>query len=131
MPKAPAMVESAKCVVTPMEGRIRVAGIVEFGGLEAGPSAAPLDLLRAQLPQILPGVSWAHETHWLGHRPALADSIPVIGAVPGLAGVYLGFGHHHIGLTGGPKTARLLAQLVSGQTPIIDMTAYDPARFIT
>ncbi len=66
----------------------------------------------------------------MGHRPAPADSIPVIGQVPGLNGAWLGFGHHHIGLTGGPKTGRLLAQMISGRTPNTDMRAYDPARFV-
>jgi D-amino-acid dehydrogenase len=65
----------------------------------------------------------------MGHRPAPADSIPVIGETPALKGVYCGFGHHHIGLTGGPKTGRLLAQLISGKKPNIDMAAYAPSRF--
>ncbi|UWQ78386.1 FAD-binding oxidoreductase [Leisingera sp. S132] len=129
MPKAPVMVAAAKCVVTPMEGRIRIAGIVEFGGLEAGPSKGPLELLHRNTRRILPGVTWKHEEEWQGARPAPADSIPVIGEVPGLSGAWVGFGHHHIGLTGGPKTGRLLAQMISGHTPNMDMSAYDPARY--
>ncbi|MEX0303641.1 MAG: NAD(P)/FAD-dependent oxidoreductase, partial [Leisingera sp.] len=129
MPKAPVMVAAAKCVVTPMEGRIRIAGVVEFGGLEAGPSKGPLELLRKNARHILPGVTWKREEEWLGFRPAPADSIPVIGEVPGLSGAFVGFGHHHIGLTGGPKTGRLLAQMISGRTPNMDMSAYDPARY--
>ena len=65
----------------------------------------------------------------MGHRPAPADSIPLIGEVPGLAGAYLGFGHHHVGLTGGPRTGQLLAQLISGNRPNIDLSPYAPARF--
>ena len=65
----------------------------------------------------------------MGHRPSMADSIPVIGAVPGLAGAFCAFGHDHVGLTGGPKTGRLLAQIVAGKMPNIDMTPYAPARF--
>ena len=64
-----------------------------------------------------------------GHRPAPADSIPIIGEVPGIKGAYIGFGHHHVGLTGGPKTGRLLAQMISGRQPNIDLTPYSPARF--
>ncbi|KIC36510.1 NAD(P)/FAD-dependent oxidoreductase [Leisingera sp. ANG-M7] len=129
MPKAPVMVAAAKCVVTPMEGRIRIAGIVEFGGLEAGPSKGPLELLHRNARRILPGVTWKREVEWQGARPAPADSIPLIGEVPGLSGAYVGFGHHHIGLTGGPKTGRLLAQMISGRTPNMDMSAYAPARY--
>ena len=77
----------------------------------------------------MPGLTWARETEWMGHRPAPADSIPVIGAVPGIEGAYTAFGHHHIGLTSGPKTGRLLAQIISGRQPNLDVGVYSPARF--
>ena len=79
--------------------------------------------------EVLPQLTWKHEKEWMGHRPAPADSIPAIGEVPGLRGAYLGFGHHHIGLTGGPKTGKLLAQIISGKTPNVDLGAYSPSRF--
>lgn len=129
MPKAPVMVASGKFVITPMAGRIRCAGIVEFGGLNAPPSAAPFDLLRKNVRAAIPGLTWEREETWMGHRPAPADSIPVIGAVPGVKGAWMGFGHHHIGLTGGPKTGQMLAQMISGRTPNIDVGAFSPARF--
>lgn len=129
MPKAPVMVASGKFVMTPMDGRLRLAGIVEFGGLDAPPSRAPFELLKRNLGRVLPGLRYDHLTEWMGHRPAPADSIPVIGAVPGIAGAYAGFGHHHVGLTGGPRTGQLLARLVSGRKPNIDLTPYSPARF--
>ncbi len=129
MPRAPVMIAGAKFVVTPMEGRLRLAGIVELGGLNAPPSRAPFDLLRRAARAAMPGLTWARETEWMGHRPAPADSIPVIGAVPGLTGAYTAFGHHHIGLTSGPKTGRLLAQLISGRQPNLDLEVYSPARF--
>jgi D-amino-acid dehydrogenase len=53
----------------------------------------------------------------------------VIGEIPGNKGVLTGFGHHHIGLTGGPKTGRFLAQMIAGKQPNVDLSAYDPARF--
>lgn len=128
-PKAPAMFTEGKFVVTPMEGRIRVAGIVEFGGLKAAASTAPIALLKRGIKTLLPDVTWGETTEWLGHRPAPTDSIPLIGAVPGVEGAYLGFGHQHVGLTGGPKTGRLLAQLISGRTPNLDLAPYAPSRF--
>lgn len=130
MPRSPVMVASGKFVATPMEGRLRLAGVVEFGGLDAPPSPAPLALLRKSVQAAIPGIKWQREDEWMGHRPAPADSIPVIGAVPGMNGAWLGFGHHHIGLTGGPKTGRLLAQMIGGRTPNLDMRAYDPARYV-
>lgn len=129
MPRAPVMIASGKFVATPMDGRLRLAGIVEFGGLEAEPSRAPFELLKRNIAQALPGLRWRQTTEWMGHRPAPADSIPVIGAVPGVAGAYAGFGHHHVGLTGGPKTGRLLAQLIGGRKPNVDLNVYSPARF--
>lgn len=131
MPRSPVMVVSGKFVATPMDGRIRLAGIVEFGGLEAPPSRAPFELMRKNARAAFPGVTWKEEVEWMGHRPAPADSIPIIGDVPGIDGAFLGFGHHHIGLTGGPKTGRLLAQMIAGRTPNIDMSVYAPSRFAT
>lgn len=129
MPSVPAMLASARIVMTPMDGRLRLAGMVEFGGLSAAPSRPPFDLLRRALKRVLPGLRHGEITEWMGHRPAPSDSIPVIGAISGLSGAYAGFGHHHVGLTGGPKTGRLLAQLISGQKPDVDLTPYSPARF--
>lgn len=129
MPKSPVMVASGKFVATPMDGRLRLAGVVEFGGLDAAPSKTPIELLRKNAQAAMPGLTWKHEQEWMGHRPAPADSIPVIGEVPGAKGAYLGFGHHHIGLTGGPKTGRLLAQMVAGKKPNIDVGVYSPARY--
>ena len=129
MPRSPVMVASGKFVITPMEGRLRLAGIVEFGGLSAPPSKAPIRMLEKNARAALPGLKWKHTQEWMGHRPAMADSTPVIGEVPAVKGAYLGFGHDHVGLTGGPKTGRLLAQMISGKQPNIDMGPYAPARY--
>lgn len=129
MPNAPTAVTAGKFIMSPMEGRLRLAGIVEFGGLEAPPSEAPFDLLIRSARRALPGLAWKSETRWMGHRPAPTDSIPLIGELPDIPGTYVGFGHHHIGMTGGPKTGRLLAQLIMGRRPNIDLAPYSPARF--
>jgi D-amino-acid dehydrogenase len=121
MPRAPVMVASGKFVATPMDGRLRLAGVVEFGGLEAPPSRAPFALLRRNVEEAIPGIRWGETTEWMGHRPAPADSIPVIGESPALSGAFLGFGHHHVGLTGGPKTGRLLADLIGGRSPTLTL----------
>lgn len=129
MPRSPVMIASGKFVATPMDGRLRLAGIVEFGGLDAPPSKAPLGLLEKNIRAAIPGISWKHKTEWMGHRPAPADSIPVIGESPVMRGAFMGFGHHHVGLTGGPKTGRMIAQMISGRTPNFDMSPYAPSRF--
>ena len=129
MPRSPVMVAAAKFVATPMEGRLRCAGVVEFGGLDAPASKAPIDLLRRQIREAIPGLTWKHEVEWMGHRPSVADSLPLIGAAPGTKGAFFGFGHDHVGLTGGPKTGRILSQLISERQPNIDLTPYSPARW--
>ncbi|MGC9419714.1 MAG: NAD(P)/FAD-dependent oxidoreductase [Rhodovulum sp.] len=129
MPRAPTMIAAGKFLATPMDGRLRLAGIVEFGGLDAPPSRAPLRLLERHVRKVIPGLTWERTVEWMGHRPCIADSTPVIGPVPGVDGAFVGFGHDHVGLTGGPKTGRLLAQLVGGTRPNIDLAPYSPTRF--
>ncbi len=127
-PKAPTMIAAGKFVATPMAAGLRCAGIVEFGGLEAGPSAAPLELLRKRVREVFPALEFIGEEPWMGHRPATTDSLPLIGEV-GKTGVFAAFGHHHIGLTGGPKTGRLVAGLVTRRPTNMDLSPYAPGRF--
>lgn len=127
--RAPVMVAAGKFVATPMDGRIRLAGIVEYGGLDAPESKAPPELLRHHVRRAFPDLRWKNESVWMGHRPVTADSLPLIGAVPGLVGAYTAFGHQHIGLTAGARTGRLLAQMISGQHVNLPLAAFDPARF--
>jgi D-amino-acid dehydrogenase len=129
MPRAPVMVASGKFVATPMDGRLRLAGIVEFGGLDAPASRAPIEFLKRQIKMTMPGLRWKGTREWLGHRPAPCDSIPLIGALESVPGAYAGFGHHHIGLTAGPRTGRILADVISGRRPNIDLAPYRPNRF--
>ncbi len=129
-PSRPTMIASGKFVATPMAQGVRCAGIVELGGTEAGPSKAPLKLLRKQARESFPNLVATNEIEWLGHRPAPTDSLPLIGQI-GTSRVFTAFGHHHIGLTGGPKTGRLVAGLVTDQPPNMDLSAYAPQRFST
>ncbi|MBB5720826.1 D-amino-acid dehydrogenase [Loktanella ponticola] len=129
MPKSPMMVASGKFVITPMDGRLRAAGVVEFGGLEKGPSRAPFDLLKRQVNKVLPDLEYDDIVEWMGHRPAPADSLPLIGANDAGGKSYSAFGHQHVGLTGGPKTGRIIADLVSGTKPNIDLAPFDPRKY--
>lgn len=129
MPKCSMMIGADKFIIAPMKGRIRAAGLVEFGGLDAGPSRAPLDLLRRRVATLLPGVTHDEVVEWMGHRPATADSLPVIGAASNHDDAYFAFGHQHVGLTGGAKTGRLIADLIAGQTPNINLAPFDPMKY--
>ena len=129
-PKQPIMMAEGKFVATPMHMGLRCAGIVELGGIDAGPSKQPLEFLRKSVKTYFPEFRAEDEEEWLGFRPAPSDSLPLIGQV-GSSGVYTAFGHHHIGLTAGPKTGRLVAEMISGQALSADVDAYRPERFRT
>lgn len=128
-PNNPMMLAEGKFVATAMNQGLRCAGIVEFGGLTEARSKAPLALLRKKVKTFFPRLQAEGEEEWLGFRPAPSDSLPLIGEV-GVSGVYAAFGHHHIGLTGGPKTGRLVADMISGQHSNTDMRPFEPRRFV-
>ncbi|MFK7761829.1 MAG: NAD(P)/FAD-dependent oxidoreductase [Roseobacter sp.] len=129
-PSRPTMIAAGKFVATPMAQGVRCAGVVELGGLKAGPSKAPFALLRKQAKENFPNLNATNEIEWMGHRPAPSDSLPLIGQI-GASRVFTAFGHHHIGLTGGPKTGRLVAGLITDQPTNMDLRAYAPERFKT
>ena len=128
--RAPVMVASGKFVVHSMKGRMRCAGIVEFGGLDAPASVPPIKLLLKKIKQLFPDLSYDNVIEWLGHRPATADSLPVISISPKVENIYLGYGHHHIGLSGGPKTGYWLSTLVTGDHIEDDLSIYSADRKI-
>ncbi len=116
-------------VLSPMEEGTRLTCQVEFAGLDAPPDYRRARRLLAAAARMLPGLETEEKSAWLGFRPSLPDSLPVIGPVAGLADVYLGFGHGHLGLTQGPATGRILADLVAGRDPGIDPAAYRAGRW--
>jgi len=120
---------AGKFVATPMTPGLRIAGTVEFAGLEAEPNPKRFDALLELARRFFPGIRTDEYTTWMGHRPSLPDSLPVIGPAPACPNVWFGFGHQHIGLTSGPKTGRLLAELVDDTPANIDLGPFDPRRF--
>lgn len=129
-PNNPMMLAAGKFVATAMDQGLRCAGVVEFGGLTEERSKTPLQLLHRKVAEIFPDLTYAGTEDWLGFRPAPSDSLPLIGEIRG-AGVFTAFGHHHIGLTGGPKTGRLVADMIAGNHSNHDLTPFDPMRFGT
>ncbi|MCG7629966.1 FAD-binding oxidoreductase [Epibacterium sp. MM17-32] len=128
LPNNPMMLTEGKFVATPMDQGLRCAGVVEFGGLSPVKSQKPLSFLRRTTRRSFPALRYSHEEEWLGFRPSPSDSLPLIGEVRG-SGVYTAFGHQHIGLTGGPKTGRLVADMIAGNWPNADVGPFDPMRF--
>ncbi len=128
MPRNPMMMTTGKFAVTPMQDGLRCAGTVEFGGIRLGPSKAPIQLLRRRMAEAFPQMTYESSEEWMGFRPSTPDSLPLIGELAS-SGIYTAFGHQHVGLTAGPKTGRLIADLITGRLPNIDMRPYDPARY--
>jgi D-amino-acid dehydrogenase len=128
-PVNPIASAKGKFVATPMEPGLRVAGLVEFGGLEAPPTEARTEALLTHARRMFPGLDTSDVTTWMGHRPSLPDSLPVIGPSRRFASVFYAFGHQHVGLTGGPRTGELIADLVGGRTPNIDLAPFSVGRF--
>ncbi|MFC2966570.1 NAD(P)/FAD-dependent oxidoreductase [Acidimangrovimonas pyrenivorans] len=111
----------------PMAGRLRVAGTVELGGLTAPPSPHRIARLDEGARSIFPELPPPSRS-WMGFRPSMPDSLPVIGPSSGGAEVLLAFGHGHIGLTLAPVTARLIAAALDGRANQ-EATACLPTRF--
>lgn len=118
-----------KFVASSMEDGLRVAGTAEFAGLDAPPNRKRLDGLVRLARGLLPGLDADGFTTWSGQRPSLPDSLPCIGAVDGFPGLTAAFGHSHYGLMMAPRTGRLVADIVTGTPPNIDLAPFRLDRF--
>jgi D-amino-acid dehydrogenase len=116
-----------------METGLRFAGTVELAGLEAPPDWRRARILLEQGRKMLPGLPACHPEErisvWMGHRPSLPDSLPVIGPSRATPDVIYAFGHCHVGMTSAPMTGKVIADLVAGRPPSIDIAPFAPGRF--
>ena len=128
-PRIPVASGEDKYFVTPMEEGLRIAGTVELAGLDAAPNDVRADALLHKAKRLLPQLSGEEVTRWMGHRPSLPDSLPVIGRAPRVANAWFAFGHGHVGLTAAAPTAEIIAQIIEGRPPFIDIAPFAPERF--
>ncbi|MFA7494820.1 MAG: FAD-binding oxidoreductase [Acidithiobacillus sp.] len=118
-------------VLAPMQRGIRLTTGAEFAHRDAPRSAVPLSRAEAQARQLLPSLGERLDADaWMGVRPCTPDMLPIIGRAPNQPGLWYAFGHCHQGLTLGPTTGRLLAEMMRGETPFTDPAPYRPERFI-
>ncbi|NYT85105.1 NAD(P)/FAD-dependent oxidoreductase [Pollutimonas harenae] len=128
----PVVAADRKIFVTPMETGLRLAGTVEFGGLNRGPTQRRLKPLLQYGKLLLPELNTSAKAQsWMGHRPCLPDSLPVLGPAQALGGLWLNFGHGHLGLTMSAVSGKLLSQAMQGRTPDIALAPYALERFST
>jgi D-amino-acid dehydrogenase len=116
-------------LITPMEQGIRITTGAEFAARDAAPSPAQFLRIVPRARELFPLGEQAEARTWLGSRPCFPDSRPVIGRAPGHAGLWLAIGHAHWGLTLGPATGRMVAQLMAGEPPFCDPAPYRAERF--
>ncbi len=132
-PRTPLMPFDGKMSIPLTDRGLRCAGQVEIAGLEAAPNWKRAEILRdhllrsfPNLPRDLPA---ERVRFWMGHRPSMPDGLPCLGPAAASRDVLLAFGHGHVGLVAGPRTARVVAAMLAGGTPEIPVDPFSPARF--
>lgn len=125
----PVMSASRHVLLTPMNDGLRVSGTAEFARVDAPPDYARARALVASARHFAPGLGGSGISEWMGQRPMLPDSLPVLGPLPRHPQILCAFGHGHYGLTQGPTTGRIIASLVFGADPGIDLTPFAISRF--
>ena len=116
-------------VVTPLATGIRIGGAVELGGLKRAPDYRRSEAMLHKAQKFLPGLKTEGGRQWMGFRPSLPDSLPVIGPSRAARDVIYAFGHGHLGLTQAAATGRLVADLVLGRAPAISVQPFRADRF--
>ncbi|MCZ8311245.1 MAG: FAD-dependent oxidoreductase [Magnetospirillum sp.] len=118
-----------KYAVTSMAGGLRLAGTVELAGLDLPPDYRRAEQLIASAKRLMPALDASDPSLWMGFRPSLPDGLPVLGPAPATSRAVFAFGHAHLGVTLAAKTASIVADLVAGKTPPIDLSPFSPLRY--
>ena len=111
-----------------IEEGIRAAGTVEIAGLQKNPNPKRLKMIENESRKLIPTLGKVKST-WLGFRPTLPDSLPVIGQSTKNKNVFYAFGHQHIGWTLGAVTGKAITELVNNRNPNFDLSSFNPNRF--
>lgn len=115
--------------LAPMAKGIRLTTGAEFALPDSAPTPVQLARTEPHARDLFPLAERIDPEPWMGRRPCLPDMVPVIGQAPGHKGLWLAFGHHHLGFTLGPITGRLIADMMTGSATVIDPAPYRVERF--
>jgi D-amino-acid dehydrogenase len=126
----PIMSISRVIVMTPLSAGLRIAGTAEFAALDAKPDYRRAKVLVRHASHYLDGLKTENVSEWMGQRPMTVDSTPVISVSPGHPNVFYAFGHGHYGLTQGPTTGRIIADMVLNKEASVDLSAFRFDRFV-
>jgi len=116
-------------LLAPMRAGIRLTTGAEFAHAEAPPTPVQLERAEPVARRLLPLGERVETAPWMGVRPCTPDMLPILGRVPNQEGAWCAFGHAHQGLTLGPTTGRLVAEMMAGERPFVSPEPYRPARF--
>ena len=125
----PVILGDAKFAVTPMLSGLRLAGTVELGGIRAPAHQGRYEALLANARIAFPGIDTTGGSRWMGFRPSLPDSLPVIGRSPRHDNLYFAFGHGHLGLTSAGVTGKAVADIAAGRKADFDLAPFRIDRF--
>lgn len=129
-PRVPLFLQEARVVVTPLPGKLRLAGTLELGGLDRSLNDRRLEAVRRAGIRRVHGLDGRNVIHrWSGLRPCAPDGLPIVGRPRAYANLVVATGHAMLGFTLAPVTGVLVADIVTGTQPSEDVTLLDPDRF--
>jgi D-amino-acid dehydrogenase len=123
------MASEANLMINPMAMGLRLAGTVEFAGLKRAPNYERAQALLRQGLRLFPHLDTSEVTQWMGHRPCMPDSLPVIDGNRDVDNAWMAFGHGHMGMCMGATTGREVAHLVAGRPTQVDLAPFSASRF--
>ena len=123
------MEAEGKFVANPMAMGVRFAGTVELAGVDAPPNPRRAQTIGRLAKRMYPKLRLEGATRWMGRRPSMPDGLPVIGPSPRHENLWLAFGHGHTGMIAGPMTGRIVAGMITGPMPNIDVAPFRADRF--
>jgi len=128
-PSLPVVAADYKFFSSPMEEGLRLAGTVEIAGLQAKPNWGRAEILLAHAKKVFPNLQATGSSVWMGHRPSIPDSVPVIAPSSRNKGIFYAFGHGHLGLSGAPGTARIVSNFINDVPQDVDISPFGLERF--
>ena len=108
---------------------VRFAGMVEMAGVDAPANPRRAEVIKRLAKRMYPKLRLEGATQWMGRRPSMPDGLPVIGPSPRHENLWLAFGHGHTGMVAGPMTGRIIAGMITGAMPNIDVAPFRADRF--
>lgn len=126
----PVLSAEYNCVLVPMESGLRLTGHDELAGVDAAPDYRHIRKLLPIAKRILPGIDATEQSVWMGCRPSLPDFMPVNGYARRNPNILYAFRHQHRGMTLGPATGFIIADLIAGRDPGIDLTPCRPEKIL-